>query len=124
VLSNLLSTGEGLAALILGAGAAIALGWAVTRTQALSAWRSASEGYKEQVNELTGRLERAEEKSVELHAKVTELETRPDMTAVIEALESRSAQNAATVVQAMRDMLAPVTAGIADLRRTLDRSEK
>jgi predicted negative regulator of RcsB-dependent stress response len=118
LLSSLVGN-AGIATLLVSIIGAIALGWATFRTQALSAWRSAAEGYKEQVNELTGRLTNAEGQVEQLHAQVTILETRPDMTSVIEALEARSAQNAATVVQAMREMLQPVSSLLADLQRTL-----
>jgi predicted negative regulator of RcsB-dependent stress response len=98
----------------------LAVGWAVTRAQAVSAWRSAAEGYKEQVADLTQRLERAEHEVEGLHETVTTLEQRPDMSAALDAIESRSAQNAAAVIQAVRDMLAPLSSSLADLRRTLD----
>lgn len=83
-----LSLSIGLLAAIIGPVlAACALAWALSRTQALSAWRSAAEGYKEQVTEVTTRLTNAEAAVVELHAEVNRLSARPDYSAVVGKLD-------------------------------------
>lgn len=107
--------------ILLSAAAVLAFGWAVTRAQSVSAWRSAAEGYKEQVANLTTRLERAEDEVKGLHKTVTSLESRPDMSAALDAIEARSAENAAAVIKAVREMLEPLVLSLADLRRTLGR---
>lgn len=61
---------------------------AIGRTQGLSAWRTAAEGYKEQVTQLEGRLQTAEREIASLLDKVEMLEQRPDMTSVEEKFES------------------------------------
>lgn len=61
----------------------VSLGWAVTRTSALSAWRDAAMGYKEQASDLSGRLSRAEEQIVLLTKRIVELEAFPDLSDVI-----------------------------------------
>lgn len=70
--------------------AAVATAWAVSKTSALQAWRDAALGYKEQVADLTGRLSRAESSIVEANKKITELQLKPDMTAVIEVIREES----------------------------------
>lgn len=94
----------------------LALAWAVSRTQGLSAWRSAAEGYKEQVNELTGRLERAEGEIEELHAKIATLEQRPDMSAAVAATARASAE----VVRATKEMLAPIKRDVDVIRKAVE----
>jgi chromosome segregation ATPase len=111
--------GPGVWPVLLSIATVAAIGWALTRAQAVSAWRQAAEGYKEQVADLTSRLERAEEDVQSLHGTVTTLEQRPDMSAALEAIENRSAENAAAVIKAFREMLAPVELSLAELRRTL-----
>lgn len=70
---------------------AIALGWAIFRAQALSAWRAAAEGYKAQVEEMTPRLTRAEQLAVSMQAQIAELERRPDHSQVLAAIAKLSA---------------------------------
>lgn len=77
-----------LVALLIGAVGTIALGWSIFRSQALSAWRAAAEGYKAQNDELSGRLERAEQNTASLQQQIAKLESLPDMTAVMDKLES------------------------------------
>ena len=65
---------------------AVALAWAVSRTQALTAWRSAAEGYKEQVTEMTTRLTGTEETMRELHQEINRLSALPDYSDVVARL--------------------------------------
>lgn len=113
--------GPGIWPILLAVGTVLAFGFAVMRAQSVSAWRSAAEGYKEQVANLTSRLEQAEKDVEGLHATVTTLEQRPDMSAVRDAIEAHSAENAAAVIKAVREMLEPLGSGLAELRRTLGR---
>lgn len=66
---------------------AVAAGWGITRSGAVNAWKDAALGYKEQVADLSGRLERAEEALVDANSRISKLEAYPDMTEVIKAVE-------------------------------------
>jgi hypothetical protein len=93
----------------------LALAWAITRSQALSAWKDAAGGYKEQVAELTARLETAEKTIEELNFQIATLAKRPDMGAAIDSIEANSTRAAAEVVRAMREMLVPLSRSIDEL---------
>jgi hypothetical protein len=67
--------------------AALALGWAISRAQAVTAWKESALGRKEENEILEGRLRRAEETAVVLQQKIVQLEQKPDLTVVMRKIE-------------------------------------
>lgn len=101
---------------------AIAVGWGVRQSNAVSGWRSAAEGYRFQNEQLAARQTTNEQQAAALQEQVAslleqiaKLEQRPDMTTVIktcsglrELIQANTADVAATLemVKATLDDLA------------------
>lgn len=64
----------------------LCVGWALSKSGAAAAWQTAAGGYKEQVQQLSGRLSRAESQAVTLNAEVVRLESLPDYGDVLALL--------------------------------------
>lgn len=67
--------------------AAVATGWAITRTQGLAAWRAVADARGEELKDVRERLARSEEVVSTMHKEIERFESMPDLTEVVTRLE-------------------------------------
>lgn len=93
-----------------------AAGWGAFKSQAANGWRMAAEGYREQLAELNGRFTAVEQHETLLQQRVDQLETLPDMRAVVEAVNNRASE----IVDAVRSDGDATRSVVGDAKGVLD----
>lgn len=101
---------------LVGVTGAVAYVRAVTKAEALRAWRDTAEGYKEQNAELTSRLQLAEERLLLAEKKISDLEKRPDMTELMELVASQGVKSLTAVESFVHRDGEKTRAAVRDLR--------
>lgn len=94
----------------------LAAGWGAFKSQAASGWRLAAEGYKEQVTELSGRLNMAEQVATSMQQRVDKLEQLPDLRAIVAAIDG----NTAEVIREIKAEALATRVAITDAKGVLD----
>lgn len=61
-------------------------GWGLSRTGAIQGWKSVAEARKERIQEIEAAQARAEEREASLLSQISDLERRPDLSAVMREL--------------------------------------